>query len=96
MRRDSCRSVPMTKSPPDFGHAVAELNVGAAAGHVRRNRHGARLARARDDLRFLHVILRVENVCGIFSRFSMRLSNSRRFDAHRADEDRLALARGAP
>ena len=34
MRRLSCRSVPTTCRPPSAGHARAEHDVGAAAGHV--------------------------------------------------------------
>ena len=45
-----------------FGHPVAELDVDAAAGHVGRDRHRAREAGVLDDLRFLLVILRVEDV----------------------------------
>ena len=40
---------------------AAEQNVGAAAGHVGRDRHGAFPPRLRDELRFLRVILRVEH-----------------------------------
>src|SRR5256885_16981089 len=46
------------KQSAPVGHAFAELNVGAAAGHVRRNRNRSRLARALDDLSFLHVEFR--------------------------------------
>ena len=42
--------------------AFTELNVGSAAGHVRRNRDRPGLSGALDDLRFLHVILRVQDV----------------------------------
>ena len=45
-----------------FRHAFAELNVGAAARHVRRDRDRPRLPGALDDLGFLHVELRVEHV----------------------------------
>ena len=38
-RMASCRSVPMTCKPAGFGDARAELDVGAAAGHVGRDRH---------------------------------------------------------
>ena len=72
----SWRSVPMTIQSARVRHAGAELDVGAAAGHVGGDGDRARLAGARDDLGFLQVIFRVEHVCGIFSRFSMRQSNS--------------------
>ena len=39
-----------------------ELDVGAAAGHVRGDRHRARLPGARDDLRLLLVVLGVQHV----------------------------------
>src|SRR6186713_2538005 len=45
----------------DVRNAWAELNVGAAAGHVRGDRYAARLTGTRDDLGFLHVILRVQH-----------------------------------
>ena len=41
---------------------AAELDVGAAAGHVGGDGHGARHAGLRDDLRFLLVIARIEHV----------------------------------
>ena len=45
----------------DVGHAGAELNVGAAAGHVGGDGDGAALAGAGDDFGFLLVIFRVED-----------------------------------
>ena len=42
--------------------ARPELDVGAAAGHVGRDRDRARLPGARDDLRFALVVLRVQHV----------------------------------
>src|SRR5439155_16519281 len=44
------------------GHAVAQFNIGAAPGHVRGNRDRPRVTGARDDLRFLHVEFRVQDV----------------------------------
>ena len=41
---------------------LAELDVGAAAGHVGGNRHRARLSGICDDLRFLLVLLGVQHV----------------------------------
>ena len=46
----------------ELGHALGELDVDAAARHVRRDRDRARLARVHDDLRLLLVLLRVEDV----------------------------------
>ena len=42
-------------------HPGTEFDVGAATGHVRGNRHRAALAGARDNFRFLLVILGVED-----------------------------------
>src|SRR5437879_4570789 len=47
------------EEPASFGHALPELNVGAAARHVGRDRDSTRLTGALDDLCFLHVELRV-------------------------------------
>ena len=44
-----------------LGDAGAEFDVGAAAGHVGGDGDGAALAGARDDLRFLLVVLGVEH-----------------------------------
>ena len=41
---------------------AAEHDVGAAAGHIRRDRDRAEVARLRDDLGFLFVVLGVEDV----------------------------------
>ena len=98
MRRLSCRSLPMTKSPPAFTHLLvrgrdlgadrggaalalgrvvrspasscaqahveiaAELDVGAAAGHVGGDRHRAGPAGLGDDVGFLLVIARVQHL----------------------------------
>src|SRR5262249_23716559 len=43
-----------------LGDALTEFDVGAAAGHVRRDRDGGRLSRERDDFRLALVVLRVE------------------------------------
>src|SRR5690349_15556582 len=43
-------------------YSGAKFNVGAAASHVRGNRHRSRLTGPRDNLGFLHVKLRVEHV----------------------------------
>ena len=50
---------------PSLGEIIgvaAELDVGAAAGHVRRDGDRTQLARLRDDLRFLVVELGIEDV----------------------------------
>src|SRR4029078_4527338 len=48
--------------PADVEHALAELDVDAAAGHVRRDRDRAGLAGVRDDLALALVLLRVQDV----------------------------------
>jgi hypothetical protein len=45
-----------------LGHADTELDVGTAAGHVRRDRDRAGLAGLRHDLRLALVVLGVEHV----------------------------------
>jgi hypothetical protein len=72
-------------------HALAELDVDAAAGHVRRDRDRARLARVLDDLALALVLLRVQDVV----RDALALEELRevlgRLDGDRSDEDGLAL-----
>ena len=46
----------------ELAHAVAELDVDAAAGHVRRDRDGAALAGVLDDLGLAGVVLGVQHV----------------------------------
>ena len=55
--------------------ALAELDVDAAAGHVRRDRDRARLARVLDDLALALVLLRVQHVV----RIPRRLRSSERY-----------------
>src|SRR5581483_3548125 len=77
-------------------HAVTELDVDAATGHVRRDRHRAGLARVLDDLRLARVLLRVEHVVlDPLAREELREVLGR-LDGDRADEDRLALLRALP
>ena len=75
----------------ELRHALAELDIRAAARHVRRDGHSALLARVSDDLRFLLVVLRVEHVV----RDAEVLEDVAEFlglrDGRRADERRLAL-----
>src|SRR5262249_33481599 len=46
----------------EIDDALFELDVDAAAGHVRRDRDGALLARVLDDLRLARVLLCIEDV----------------------------------
>ena len=75
----------------ELEHAVAELDVDAAAGHVRRDRDRAALARVLDDLRLARVLLRVEDV--VLDPLPRQQLGEvlGRLDRDRADEDRLAL-----
>src|SRR4029077_8212145 len=64
---DAARLVPLGAAdgqPAQVRDAGPQLDVGAAAGHVRGDRHGAALARVRDDLGFLLVVLRIQYVVG--------------------------------
>src|SRR5262249_44846364 len=77
--------------PAELEHAVAELDVDAAARHVRRDRHGADLARILDDLGLARVLLRVQDVVlDALPREQLR-EVLRRLDRDRADEHGLAL-----
>ena len=76
--------------PAELEDALAELDVDAAAGHVRRDRDRALLARPLDDPGLLLVLLRVEDVV----RDSLPLEQLREvlgdLDRDRAHEHRLA------
>jgi hypothetical protein len=76
-----------------FSDAFAELNVGAATRHVRRDRDRARLAGALHDLRFLAVILRVQHVVRDLLALQHAAEQLGCFHADRADQHRL-VARG--
>ena len=92
MRRASWRSVPSTYRPPSSTHALAELDVDAAAGHVRRDRDRADLARVLDDLGLALVLLRVQDVVRDPLRASAAADRcSERLDGDRADEHRLPV-----
>ena len=62
MRAESCSSVQITCRPPGFRDAGAELDVGAAAGHVRGDRDFARLPGVGHDLRFFLDLVGVEHL----------------------------------
>ena len=75
--------------PADLEHAFAELDVDAAAGHVRRDRDRAELARVLDDLGLARVLLRVQHVVrDALARQQLREVLGR-LDGDRADEHRL-------
>ncbi len=75
----------------DRGHAFAELDVDAAAGHVGRDRHRAPEAGVLDDLRFLLVILRVEHVALDAAPAQEHREAFGFLDRARADQHRAAL-----
>src|SRR3954447_4512794 len=100
----SCAATQLVVDPPGLvalgaedvqaaylAHAVAELDVDSAAGHVRRDRDGALLPGARDDLRLARVLLRVEDVVRDALTREQLAQILRRLDSDRPDEDRLAL-----
>ena len=68
---------------------AAQLNVGAAAGHVGGDRHRARPSGLGDDMRLLLVIARVQHVVRdlfLLEDLGQRLGF---FDADSAEQDRL-------
>src|SRR5581483_9654086 len=72
-------------------HRVVDLDVDAAARHVRRDRHRADLAGVLDDLGLARVLLRVQHVVlHALARQELRQILGR-LDGDRADEHRLAL-----
>ncbi len=71
-------------------HALAELDVDASPGHVRRDRDRARLPGVLDDLALALVLLRVQDVVrDALARQQLREVLGR-LDRDRADEHRLA------
>ena len=91
MRAESCSSVQITCRPPSFGHARAELDVGAAAGHVRGDRDFARLAGVGDDFRFFCDLVGVEHLVLDAGEVQQARQNDRFVDRARADQHRPAL-----
>ena len=70
-------------------HAFAEFDVGSAAGHVGRDRHRARLTRARDNLRLALVVLRVQDVVRNSGALEHARQRLRHVDAHRSNKNRI-------
>ena len=68
---------------------AAELDVGAAAGHVGGDGHGAGPAGLGDDMRLLLVEPGIEHVVRHLVLFQRRRQHLRFFDRHRADQHRL-------
>ena len=91
---DAARLVPLGAEhveAAELEHALAELDVDAAAGHVRRDRDRAGLARVLDDLRLARVLLRVQDVVrDALARQELREVLGG-LDGDRADEHRLPL-----
>ena len=74
-----------------LGDALAELDVGSAAGHVGRDRHAARLARLGDDLGLDLVVLGVQDLVLDPLGLEQGAEPLRLFDRTGADQDRHAL-----
>ena len=96
---DAARLVPLCREhvePAGLAHALAELDVDAAAGHVRRDGDRAELTRVLDDVRLARVLLRVED--GVRDPLARQQLAEvlGRLDRDRADQDGLARARAAP
>ena len=72
------------------GRIAAEEDVGAAAGHVRRDRDCPRPPGLGDDPRFLLVELRVEDLVLDAPPLEHRRENLGLLDGHGADENRPA------
>ncbi len=72
-------------------HGVVDLDVDAAARHVRRNRDGTDEAGVDDDLGLARVLLRVQDVVRNALALEQLTEVLRRLDGDRADEHRLAL-----
>ena len=70
-------------------HPGAEFDVRAAARHVGRNGHGARLAGPGHNLGFLEVEFRVEDIVRDFFPFEHAAEQFGRLDAGRANQNRL-------
>src|SRR6185312_17153657 len=71
--------------------ALPQLDVDAAAGHVRRDRDRTALARVDDDLRLARVLLRVQHRVPDALLVQQRREIFRRLDGDGADEHRLSL-----
>ena len=70
-------------------HALAELDVDAAARHVRRDRDRAELARVLDDLGLALVLLRVQDAVIDALALEQLREVLRGLDRDRAEQDRL-------
>src|SRR5205085_94773 len=75
----------------ELSDPFAELDVDAAAGHVRRNRDRVRLAGVLDDLALTLVLLRIQHVVRDAAPLEQLLEVLLLLDRNRADEDGLAL-----
>ena len=75
----------------DLCDALSELDVGAAARHVSRDRDCAALARERYDLGFASVVLGVQDLVRDVRELEHARKDLGSVDRHGAEEDRLAL-----
>ena len=91
---DAARLVPLGREHVEAAQvddAFAELDVDAAAGHVGRDRDGARLAGVLDDLGLPLVLLCVQHVVRDATPLQQLGEELRGLDGDRADEHRLAF-----
>ena len=75
----------------ELADLVVDLDVDAAARHVRRDRHRAAVAGVLDDLGLARVLLRVQDGVRDALPLQQLAQVLRGLDGDRADEDRLAL-----
>src|SRR5437762_8215511 len=69
-------------------YAFAQLDIGSASRHVRRDRHGAMLSGARDDRSFRFIVARIENLMRNLAEASAQPFGF--LDTRRPDQNRLS------
>ena len=73
-----------------FDYAFTQLDVGASAGHVGRNRNCAFASGHRNDISFTGMVLRIEDIVPDFALCEVFGKKFGSFDGNRADQDRLS------
>ncbi len=95
-RRELVEQIVLDLQPRHALRIAAELDVGAATGHVRGDRHAALSAGLGDDLGFARVVLRVQDLVLDALVLEEPAHDVGLLDRGRPDEDRLSLlVRGA-
>ena len=79
---------------PEFGDTFAQFDVGAASGHVRRDGHRSAQSGAGDDLRLLHMELRIQDGVRNFVSLQHPAENLGGLDTCCSDKDRLSATMG--